>query len=79
MVVGIASIVRDWCWHGHLAKWLHYSSASWLGEGALLRYQYSVDGFIITLVVTLIFGWLASRIPARRAVQVTIREALAYE
>jgi len=34
---------------------------------------------VITLLATLVFGWLASRIPARRALQVPTRDALAYE
>jgi len=50
-----------------------------LGKGATLQSAFSVSGFGITLVTTLIFGWLASRIPARRAVSVSTREALAYE
>jgi len=44
-----------------------------------LHYSFSTSGFVITLIATLIFGWLASRIPARRAIQVSTREALAYE
>jgi putative ABC transport system permease protein len=50
-----------------------------LGEGAVLRYAFSGEGFTITLVTTLVFGWLASRIPARRAIQIPTRDALAYE
>lgn len=50
-----------------------------LGEGAALRYVFSGEGFAITLVTTLIFGWLASRVPARRAIQIPTRDALAYE
>jgi len=50
-----------------------------LGEGAVLRYAFSAAGFWITLAATLAFGWLASRIPARRAVRVATRDALAYE
>jgi putative ABC transport system permease protein len=49
-----------------------------LGEGASLRYTFSVQGFVITLATTLLFGWSASRGPARRAVAVSTREALAY-
>lgn len=44
-----------------------------------LRYSFSRIGFVITLIATLIFGWIASRIPAQRAVSVSTREALAYE
>ena len=50
-----------------------------LGEDAILPYAFSVEGFVITLATTLVFGWLASRIPARRAIQVSTRDALAYE
>jgi putative ABC transport system permease protein len=50
-----------------------------LGNGALLPFAFSAYGFWITLITTIIFGWLASRIPARRAIQVSTREALTYE
>lgn len=49
-----------------------------LGQGASLRYTFSVQGLAVTLVTTLVFGWSASRGPARRAVSVTTRDALAY-
>ncbi len=49
-----------------------------LGEGAALRYAFSGEGLAIVLVTTLVFGWLASRIPARRAIQISTRDALAY-
>lgn len=50
-----------------------------LGDGISLRFVFSFNGFWITLVTTIIFGWLASRIPARKAIIVSTREALAYE
>jgi ABC-type lipoprotein release transport system permease subunit len=50
-----------------------------LGNGGALRFAFSNTGFVITLVTTLAFGWLASRIPARKAVNVPTREALSYE
>ncbi|MCF6349308.1 MAG: FtsX-like permease family protein [Flavobacteriaceae bacterium] len=50
-----------------------------LGEEAVLEYAFSPLGFFITIAVTIIFGWLASRLPARSAVKKSIREALAYE
>ncbi|OHE60578.1 MAG: hypothetical protein A2Y36_01210 [Treponema sp. GWA1_62_8] len=50
-----------------------------LGEGAVLRYAFSPDGFWITLAATVVFGFLASRIPAGGAIGMTTREALAYE
>lgn len=50
-----------------------------LGEGAVLRFALDPWGLLITSAVTLVFGWLASRLPARAALQVTTRSALAYE
>ncbi len=50
-----------------------------LGEKAILQYAFSPLGFVITLIVTLLFGWLASRIPAGNVINVTTREALSYE
>lgn len=50
-----------------------------LGENTVLRYVFSVEGFLITAATTLVFGWMASRIPARRAIGVSTRDALAYE
>lgn len=50
-----------------------------LGEGATLRTAFSGQGLVIVLGATLAFGWLASRVPARRAIAVSTHEALAYE
>ena len=50
-----------------------------LGAGTPLDFAFSYPGFVITLAVTFIFGWLASRIPARKAITVSTREALSYE
>jgi putative ABC transport system permease protein len=50
-----------------------------LGKEAKLEYALSPSGFLITFAVTLIFGWLASRIPAKSAVEIPTREALSYE
>lgn len=50
-----------------------------LGSGIPLQFAFSPIGFVITLVMTLSFGWLASRIPARKAISVSNREALSYE
>lgn len=49
-----------------------------LGEGATLRYAFSGQGLLVVLATTLVFGWLASRVPARRAIQLSTRDALAY-
>jgi len=80
MVTSIASILL-----GLLLAWPLSQVASvffgdlMLGEGAALHYVFSGEGFLITLMTTLMFGWLASRIPARRAIQIPTRDALAYE
>lgn len=50
-----------------------------LGDGVPLDFAFSNLGFGITLAVTLVFGWLASRVPARQAISVSTREAIAYE
>lgn len=50
-----------------------------LGNDVSLDFAFSNSGFGITLAVTLVFGWLASRVPARRAITVSTREAIAYE
>ncbi|MEI6767011.1 MAG: FtsX-like permease family protein [Bacteroidota bacterium] len=50
-----------------------------LGKDAKLEYAFSLNGFLITIAVTLIFGWLASRIPARSAIKVSTHKALSYE
>ncbi|HEY6871506.1 MAG TPA: hypothetical protein VI298_02135 [Geobacteraceae bacterium] len=68
---------------GLLLSWpLSIVAAKFFGNLMLevaLHYSFSRPGFVITLVVTLIFGWLSSRIPARKAIKVSTREALAYE
>lgn len=50
-----------------------------LGERAVLDYAFSPEGMAITIVSTLFFAWLASRLPARTAIQVSVSKALAYE
>ena len=50
-----------------------------LGKEAILQYAFSPSGFWITLLITLLFGWLASRIPAKSAVQIPTHKALSYE
>ena len=50
-----------------------------LGKDAKLDYAFSISGFLITIVVTLLFGWLASRIPAKSAIKVSTHKALSYE
>ncbi len=50
-----------------------------LGHNVSLQFAFSHIGLATTLAITLIFGWLASRIPARKAVSISNREALFYE
>ncbi len=50
-----------------------------LGKEAELQYAFSPLGFLITVTVTILFGWLASRIPAKSAVKVPTHKALSYE
>jgi putative ABC transport system permease protein len=50
-----------------------------LGDGAALRLAISGEGLVIVLATTLVFGWVASRLPARGAVRASTRDALAYE
>lgn len=50
-----------------------------LGGDVSLNFAFSHTGLAVTLAITLLFGWLASRIPARKAVSISNREALSYE
>lgn len=50
-----------------------------LGHNVSLNFAFSHAGFAATLAITFAFGWLASRIPARKAVSISNREALSYE
>jgi len=50
-----------------------------LGEDTPLDFAFSQSGFSITLVVTLLFGYIASRMPANKATKITVREAITYE
>ena len=50
-----------------------------LGDGAALRLSFSGEGLIIVLGTTLVFGWLASSVPARGAIRISTRDALAYD
>ncbi|MFZ4547493.1 MAG: ABC transporter permease [Bacteroidales bacterium] len=50
-----------------------------LGKEAELQFAFSPLGFGITVVVTILFGWLASRIPAKSAIKVPTHKALSYE
>ncbi len=50
-----------------------------LGAHTPLAAAFSLPGFIITLSLTLLFGWAAGRLPANQAIRVSARDALAYE
>lgn len=50
-----------------------------LGEDTPLDFAFSELGFAVTLVVTFLFGYVASRVPANKATKITVREAIAYE
>lgn len=49
-----------------------------LGEDSNLGYAFSLLGFWITLVVTITFGWIASRLPAKSAIKISTYKALQY-
>lgn len=49
-----------------------------LGENARLQFAFSPTGLLTVVVVTLIFAWAASRTPAKRALSIPTRDALAY-
>ena len=50
-----------------------------LGKEAELQFAFSPSGFWTTLAVTFLFGWLASRIPAKSAIGLPTHKALLYE
>lgn len=80
MIVSVVSIAL-----GLLLAWPLSQAAAvffgrlMLGDGAALRQAISGEGLAIVLGTTLVFGWVASRVPARGAIRVSTREALAYE
>ena len=78
MIITINSIVL-----GLLLAWPLSIVASAFFGNLILEYPFafafSYKGLVITLVVNLVLGWLASRVPASRAIKVSTREALAYE
>ncbi len=68
---------------GLVVAWPLSTLMAWFFGGLIFRipmdYAFSISGFLITVSVTLGFGWLASRIPAAKAGKISTREALAYE
>ncbi|MEK7704612.1 MAG: FtsX-like permease family protein, partial [Myxococcota bacterium] len=79
MLISVVSVLL-----GLLLSWpLSIAATKLFGNlmlgGADLRFVVSAHGVWITLVATLVFGFLASRIPARAATRVSTQEALSYE
>ncbi|HEY0635973.1 MAG TPA: ABC transporter permease [Gammaproteobacteria bacterium] len=79
LLISLASIVL-----GLLLSWpLSMVASVFFGDlmlgGASLKFVVSELGLSITLLTTLLFGWLASRIPAQSAVRISTSQALAYE
>jgi putative ABC transport system permease protein len=50
-----------------------------LGKETTLTFAFSLPGFVITLLVTLIFSWMASKLPAKAVIKITTQKALSYE
>lgn len=50
-----------------------------LGARTPLNFSFSYSGFLITLALTVSFGWLAGRLPAKNAMRVSTQKALSYE
>jgi len=78
MIISISSIVL-----GLLLAWPLSIVASAFFGNLIMEYPFdfafSFKGLWITLIVTLVFGFLASRVPASKAIKVSTREALSYE
>ncbi|MDP4103326.1 MAG: FtsX-like permease family protein [Bacillota bacterium] len=78
MILSIVSIVL-----GLLISWpLSIIATRFFGKLMLdivLQPALNINGLLITLAVTFIFGWLSSRIPGQRAVSVSTSKALMYE
>lgn len=80
MITSILSIVIGLI----LAYPLSYAASAFfgtlmLGEDASLGYAFSPLGFVVTLVATILFGWIASRLPAKSAIKLSTYKALQYE
>ena len=56
-----------------------FFGALMLGEGVVLGFAWSPLGLAITAAITLLFGYLASRVPAQAAIRISTRSALSYE
>ncbi len=50
-----------------------------LGENTPLYFSFNNFGFGLTLLITVFWGYIASRAPATKATFITVREAIAYE
>ncbi len=78
MLISIASIIL-----GLLIAWpLSIVASEFFGKLIIeypFKFAFSHLGFWITLVVTFSFVWLASRVPAAKAIKISTQEALSYE
>jgi putative ABC transport system permease protein len=82
LVEGLVIGMISWCLAWLLSFPISYLllmiiSASMMG--APIPLAFTLDGFVIWLVVVLVLSALASILPARSAARLTIREVLAYE
>ena len=78
MIITVSSVIL-----GLLLSWPLSIVASGFFGNLIMNYPFdfafSFRGLMITWGVTLVLGWLASRVPASRAIKVSTREALSYE
>lgn len=79
IIVSVAAIFA-----GLLLAWpLSIAASKFFGDLILvdteLTLVMSPQGFWITLFTTLLFGWLASRLPARNAIKISTHNALSYQ
>jgi len=80
MIISSLSIVFGLIVAWPLSKWAAIIFGNLMvGSDTALDYAFSIQGFFITLVCTLLFGWLASRIPAGNAVKIPTYQTLSYE
>jgi putative ABC transport system permease protein len=82
LVEGMLIGVISWIFGALLAWPLGQGLATVVGLSMLqspLDFVFSLDGFIVWLVLVLVISAVASGVPARNASRLTIREVLAYE
>lgn len=78
MLIGVISWVLGWLAAFPIACLLNSKLGTMLMK-VPLQFTFSVQGLILWLVVVLVIAALASLIPARSAIRLTIRDVLAYE